>query len=131
MNRTRAFLLFAAIGLTPVALSYGAMPEVSLAWLFGIDAGDVNSSHIFRAVMGLYLGMIVFWVVGAIDSRLRLAALWSLAVFMLGLAGGRILSLVLDGFPHPLLFTYLVLEVVIGTVGLILIRRHGTGESPD
>jgi hypothetical protein len=35
-------------------------------------------------------------------------ALWSLVVFMFGLAAGRAASLVVDGFPHPLRFVYLV-----------------------
>ena len=123
MNITKAFLLFAAIGLTPIALGYGAMPGTSLQWLFGIDASSVNSSHIFRAVMGLYLALVLFWVAGAFNQRLQFAALWSLVVFMLGLAAGRILSIVLDGFPHPLLFIYLVLEVIMGIIGLALIRK--------
>jgi hypothetical protein len=126
MNLTKAFLLFAAVGLTPIALGYGAMPGTSLQWLFGIDASSVNSSHIFRAVMGLYLALVLFWIAGAINQRLQFAALWSLVVFMLGLAAGRILSLVLDGFPHPLLFIYLVLEVIMGIIGLALIRKAGT-----
>ncbi|MFM1891791.1 MAG: hypothetical protein RLZ44_868 [Pseudomonadota bacterium] len=123
MNLTKAFLLFAAIGLTPIALGYGAMPGTSLQWLFGIDAGSVNSSHIFRAVMGLYLALVLFWIAGAFKPKLQFAALWSLVVFMLGLAAGRILSLVLDGFPHPLLSVYLVLEVIMGLIGLALVRR--------
>jgi hypothetical protein len=126
VNLTKAFLLFAAIGLTPIALGYGAMPGTSLQWLFGIDASSVNSSHIFRAVMGLYLALAVFWVAGAFNSRLQFAALWSLVVFMLGLAAGRILSLVLDGSPHPLLLVYLVLEVVMGIIGLALVRKAGS-----
>ena len=127
MNLTKAFLLFAAIGLTPIALGYGAMPGTSLQWLFGIDASSVNSSHIFRAVMGLYLALVLFWVAGAFNPKLQFAALWSLVVFMLGLAAGRILSLTLDGFPHPLLFIYLVLEVIMGIIGLALIRKANVG----
>lgn len=126
MNPTKAFLLFAATGLTPIALGYGAMPGTSLHWLFGIDASSVNSSHIFRAVMGLYLGLVLFWIAGAFNHGLQLAALWSLAVFMLGLAAGRVLSLLLDGFPHPLLFTYLILEVIMGVIALVLIRKYKT-----
>lgn len=128
MNLSKAFLLFAAFGLTPIALGYGAAPDVSLQWLFGIDASATNLSHIFRAVMGLYLALVIFWVFGAMNSRIQLPALWSLTVFMFGLASGRILSLVLDGFPHPLLFVYLVLEVIMGVLGAILIKKHTLSE---
>jgi len=131
MNLTKAFLVFAAVGLTPIALGYGAMPGTSLQWLFGIDASSVNSSHIFRAVMGLYLALVLFWVAGAFNAKLQFAALWSLVVFMLGLAAGRILSLMLDGFPHPILFVYLVLEVTMGIIGLLLLRKSTASQQVD
>ncbi|GAL25761.1 hypothetical protein JCM19239_4248 [Vibrio variabilis] len=52
MTHTQKFLLLAAAGLTPIALSYGLMPNLSLPFLFDIDASATNVSHIFRAVMG-------------------------------------------------------------------------------
>lgn len=125
-----AFLVFTAIGLTPIALSYGLMPEASLSWLYGIDASAVNLRHIFRAVMGLYLGLIVFWVAGALIPSLRTPALWSLVVFAIGLALGRVLSLALDGWPHPLLFAYTILEFGFGAVGLLLLRRGAQPARP-
>jgi hypothetical protein len=48
--------------------------------------------------------------------------LWSLVVFMFGLAAGRVLSLLLDGVPHWLLVVYLFLEVAFGLIGLRLVR---------
>jgi hypothetical protein len=41
---------------------------------------------------------------------------------MLGLAAGRILSLILDGTPHWLLIVYAILEIVLG-LGAIAIYR--------
>jgi hypothetical protein len=122
VTRRSIFLIVAAVGLTPIALSYGLVPDVSLQMLFGIDASDTNTRHIFRAVMGLYLALVIFWVAGARNEALRVPALWSLVVFMFGLAVGRAASLVVDGFPHPLLFVYLVLEVLFGFAGLWLLR---------
>ncbi|MDD1827655.1 DUF4345 family protein, partial [Photobacterium sp. ZSDE20] len=71
------FLLVAACGLTPIALSYGLSPEVSLNFLFNIDATPINATHIFRAVMGLYFAMVLFWVLGAFYAKYRLHALYS------------------------------------------------------
>ena len=118
----RIFLLVTAVGLTPIALSYGLMPEKSLPWLFGIDASSVTTRHIFRAIMGLYLALIVFWLFGAFSPLLRVPALWSLVVFMIGLAIGRILSLLVDGWPHPLLFVYLILELAFAAFGWLVLR---------
>jgi len=123
MNICQMFLLIAAIGLLPIALSYGLIPQKSLSYLFGISVSDPNSTHIFRAVMGLYLALIIFWLIGTFKVQVRQAALYSLIVFMFGLAAGRILSLIIDGMPHWLLFVYLVLELVFGVLGMLLIKK--------
>lgn len=117
------FLVLTAVGLVPIALSYGVVPTKSLPWLFDIDGGGVNTRHIFRAIMGLYLALAAFWVSGALKPSLRSPALWSLVIFMIGLALGRVLSLILDGWPSPLLVAFLVLEVIFGYVGWRLLNR--------
>ncbi|MGR5141079.1 DUF4345 domain-containing protein [Photobacterium sp. DNB23_23_1] len=120
------FLLVAACGLTPIALSYGLSPEVSLNFLFNIDATPINATHIFRAVMGLYFAMVLFWVLGAFYAKYRLHALYSLVIFMLGLAAGRLTSIIFDGMPHWLLFIYLLLEIGFGVVALKMINLETT-----
>jgi hypothetical protein len=123
MNIRQIFLLVTAIGLTPIALSYGLVPQKSLSYLFDISVSNINGSHIFRAIMGLYLALLSFWIVGAFKVQLRQAALYSLVVFMLGLALGRVLSLVVDGMPSLLLIGYLGLELIFGILGLILLKK--------
>ena len=121
--KTRSFLIFCAVGLVPIALGYGAKPSVSMDALFGITVDSTNLTHIMRAVMGLYLGMVVFWLWGAFNSSMEGPALVACAVFMLGLAAGRILSFVMDGLPHWLLIVYAMLEIVLGTIAIPLSRR--------
>jgi hypothetical protein len=123
MNIRQIFLLVTAIGLTPIALSYGLVPQKSLSYLFDISVSNINGSHIFRAIMGLYLALLSFWIFGAFKVQLRQAALYSLVVFMLGLALGRVLSLVVDGMPSLLLIGYLGLELIFGILGLILLKK--------
>jgi hypothetical protein len=120
--KTRAFLLFCAVGLVPIALGYGAKPSASLDILFGITVDTTNLTHIMRAVMGLYLGMVVLWVWGAFNKQMTAPALVSCAVFMLGLAAGRILSLIVDGMPHWLLVVYAVLEIVLGLAAIAIYK---------
>lgn len=122
----RAILLVSAIGLLPIALSYGAAPGSMVQQLFGFPADSVNAAHIFRAVMGLYLGMITLWLAGFIRPRFAPAALLSLIAFMLGLATGRLLSFVLDGTPTPLLSAYFLLELTAGSLGIWSYRRIST-----
>ena len=116
------FLVVTAIGLTPIALIYGIAPEKTLPSLFGIDATGVDTRHIFKAFMGLYLALVGFWVAGAIKPELRYPALWSVFIFMVGLAFGRILSLVVDGWPSGLLMFYLLLEISFGAMGWWLLK---------
>jgi predicted membrane protein len=123
MNIRQIFLLVTAVGLLPIALSYGLMPRESLGYFLGISVSDTNSMNIFRAVMGLYLALALFWTIGAFKVQMRQAALYSLVVFMFGLAAGRILSLIIDGMPHWLLVVYLGLELGFGAVGMLLLRR--------
>ena len=129
MNIQQMFLLISAIGLLPIALSYGLMPQKSLNILFDITVSDINTTHIFRAVMGLYLSLIIFWLIGAFKEQARQAALYSLIVFMFGLAAGRVISIVIDGIPHWLLVVYLVLELVFGALGVILINKTSEAKS--
>ena len=125
-TKNRAFLLLCAVGLVPIALCYGAMPSVTLDALFSITVDTTNLTHIMRAVMGLYLGMVVFWLWGAFNSALTGPALAGCAVFMLGLAAGRALSFVVDGLPHWLLVVYAVLEIVLGLVAVMLYKGHSS-----
>ncbi|MEL7448443.1 MAG: DUF4345 domain-containing protein [Pseudomonadota bacterium] len=127
--KNRAFLIFCAVGLVPIALGYGAAPSVSLEGLFGIAVDTTNLTHIMRAVMGLYLGMAVFWVWGAFRPSMTGPALAGCAVFMLGLAAGRILSFVIDGMPHWLLVVYAGLEIVLGVVAVVLYSANDSSST--
>jgi len=129
-TKTRAFLIFCAVGLVPIALGYGARPSLTLDALFGITVDTTNLTHIMRAVMGLYLGMVVFWLMGAFRQSMARPALAACAVFMLGLAAGRLLSFLLDGMPHWLLIVYAVLEVVLGLIALTLFNGHNARGTP-
>ena len=42
----------------------------------------------------------------------------------LTLAIGRIISLIVDGMPSPMLLFYLVVELVVGTWGLFVLSRE-------
>lgn len=123
-NLQKVLLLFCAIGLIPIALSYGLVPEKTLTPLFGISVDNMNLTHIMRAVMGLYFGQIVFWFMGAFNPKLRRPALFVLTIFMLGLAFGRIISILLDGIPHWLLIVFLVLELTFGLTGLFILKKE-------
>jgi len=129
--KNRIFLIFCSVGLVPIALGYGAKPSVTLDAFFGITVDTVNLAHIMRAVMGLYIGMVVLWLWGAFSKPMEGPALVACAVFMLGLAAGRILSFVMDGLPHWLLVVYAVLEIVLGLIAVILYKGKISDRNPE
>ena len=129
-TKTRGFLIFCAVGLVPIALGYGANPSHTLDFLFGIKVDTTNLTHIMRAVMGLYFGMVALWLWGAFSRSIAGPALVACAVFMLGLAAGRILSFVMDGLPHWLLIVYAALEIVLGLIAVILCRGNRSEANP-
>ncbi|MGB6033739.1 MAG: DUF4345 family protein, partial [Bacteroidota bacterium] len=67
--------------------------------------------------------LMLFWTIGAFRVLVRQDALYSLIVFMFGLAAGRVLGLIVDGMPHRLLVVYLVLELGFCALGVLLVRR--------
>jgi hypothetical protein len=73
--------------------------------------------------MGLYIALLSFWIIGALRIQLRQAALLSLVVFMLGLAIGRVISLLVDGLPNWLLVVYMVVEFISAFIGLMLLKK--------
>jgi hypothetical protein len=119
---TKAYLLFIAIGLVPVALSYGANPAGVLPRLLKFNVEAPNETQVFRAVMCLYLATSAFWLMGALMPEWQRAALTWAVFFMLSLAAGRLISMALDGMPTAgVLNLYLAVELGAGALGLWLL----------
>ena len=123
MTRESLCLLLIAPGVLAVSLSYGLYPEITLKYLYDIEVNSANLANIFRAIMGLYIALSIFWVVGAFKKSLRLAALWSMTIFMTGIALGRILSILVDGYPDHIFLVYTLIEAVSAITGTVLIKH--------
>ena len=120
----KVFLLAAGVFLFPVALSYGVDPAVTIPQFMNFTVEGTDQTHIFRALMGLYLGMVTFCIIAAFRPEWqRVAVIWAV-FFAYSLALGRILSLIVDGMPSPILMFYLVVELTVGTVGLLILNRE-------
>lgn len=120
---TRFYLLFSAAGLFVIALSYGIAPATILPAALNVTVEGTDLTHIFRAITGLYLGMIVLWVLGAFWANLTWAAVIAEVTFMFGLALGRVVSIVIDGMPSMLLVVYAVLEIAMGLWGVLILKK--------
>jgi lipopolysaccharide export LptBFGC system permease protein LptF len=123
----RLYLLVVAVGLFPIALSYGVNPAAVLPKYMKISVEGTDQTEIFRAVMCLYLGMVAFCLIAAFvrPSWQHVAVIWTV-FFMFSLAIGRLISLVVDGVPSRILIVYLVVELAMGAIGLALLAREAT-----
>jgi hypothetical protein len=117
----RAYLLFMAIVLVPVALSYGIDPAGVLPRFLDIRVEGADQTQIFRALMCLYLAASAFWVIAAFKPDWqRIAAIWAIC-FCFSLALGRVISLIVDGPASRLLDLYLAMEIGGGLLGLVVL----------
>lgn len=117
----RAYLVFIAIALVPVALSYGIDPANVLPRFLNISVTGADQTQIFRALMCLYLACSLFWGIAAFrPAWQRVAVIWGI-FFMFSLASGRVISLFVDGPASRLLDFYLVVEILGGLTGLAVL----------
>ena len=124
----RLFLLFVAAILVPPALCYGINPAAVLPKSMTIAVVGTDQTEMLRAVMGLYLGMTIFCVIAAFTPSWRhVAAIWAV-FFLYSIAAGRILSPIVDGVPSPILLLYMAVEIIGGTLGLLVLARERRNE---
>ncbi len=127
MKKESIFLVIVAIGLIPLGITYGAHPSYSLLPISFLDEVEINSidqANIFSGIMGLYITMAIFWILGAFYKSLTIPALWSLIIFMTGIGAGRAISLLTDGMPSSPYLLFLLLEVVFASVGFMLVKTY-------
>ena len=122
MKKESFFLVFVAIGVFSVSLGYGFLPSLTMPFLYDIEVTNTNLLNILRAISGLYIALVTFWILGAYNSNLQLPALWSLTIFMTGLALGRVTSILIDGLPSSIFIFYLFIEIIFSLIGYALLK---------
>ena len=124
INRKNLHLTISAIILTSVSLAYGLSPRNILPGFFDFKVETIDLTHTFRATMGLYLGMAGLCVVGVFKPGQWRTATISNVFFMIGLALGRTISLVIDGIPSIYFLVGLVLELLLALWGIINLNNY-------
>ena len=122
MRIKQAYLILTFFVVAVLAALYGISPQWFARTFLGVAELDRNLAHILRAVMGLYLGMGLFWLFAASSSRHRNTAVLTTLIFAAGLASGRIISLFADGLPARLLVCCTVAELVIVPIAFWVYR---------
>ena len=124
MDLKKSLLIFSFCTITVIAMLYGVSP----AWFFQhflVDSQPpgIDQSHILRAVMMLYLSLGLFWLWAAFSEKYKDPGILVLCIFCGGLVAGRILSVVVDGVPSPILVLYIFMELSLVPVCIWLLRR--------
>ncbi len=125
MNKESLFLTLVAVGLIPLGITYGVHPSFNLLPISFLDEVEINSidhANIFSGIMGLYVTMAIFWILGAFNKSLTIPALWSLVIFTTGIGLGRAISMITDGMPSNPYLLFLLLEVIFALIGLMFIK---------
>ena len=119
---SKIHLIISVFIVTPTSIVYGFRPESQ----FNIHLNTIDEHNQFKAIMGLYLGFSVLWILGILKEKWLKTALITNVIFMLGLGFGRIISFFIDGTPT---FGYqfgIFAELFLGFYGLWVLANHCT-----
>jgi len=120
---TKIHLIISVGIVVPVSFFYGFNQSSQ----FDIHLNTIDEHNFFKAIMGLYLGFSILWILGVFKVNYLKIALVTNMIFMLGLGFGRLLSMTLDGVPT---FGYqfgTFAELFLGFYGLwVLLSHHAT-----
>ena len=122
MRIKQAFLILACVMVSIIALLYGVSPQWFARTFLGVVDLNLDVAHILRAVMGLYLGLGLFWLFAVSSSKHRNTAVLTTVIFAAGLVSGRMASLLSDGIPSPLLVFYTIIELALVPVAYWVYR---------
>ena len=116
-NISLIFSIFIAV---PIAFIYGFKPNL----LFDIQLQTIDEQNVFKAIMGLYLGFSLIWILGIFKNNVWQMAIVSNFIFMLGLAFGRTISMISDGIPSLIFVTGILGDVILGLYSFIIWKKQ-------
>jgi hypothetical protein len=102
---------------------YGGHPTYIMPELLGFEVLDLELKNMLRAVMGIYLGVGLYWIIGAFKPKIWYGATLCNVLFMGGISFGRIVSTVVDGV-SPLFTPALILELLFFGWGLYNLKKY-------
>lgn len=116
-------LLLSGFIVIAAGLVYGFNSPIIMPLTLGFEVEALSLKNIFWAIMGIYIGIGVFWLMGAFSRSLWKAATICNVLFMGGIALGRLISLSSDGI-HPTFIIATFLELTFMTWGLYNLKNY-------
>ncbi|EHQ02041.1 DUF4345 domain-containing protein [Gillisia limnaea] len=108
----------------PTAIIYGS-PTV-LPEHLDIKVETIDLSNMLKAVMCLYLGISLVWILGIWKTVYWKIATQLNILFMLSLASGRALSMITDGIPTGGYIFGIIAEFGIGLYSIYQLKKYTT-----
>ena len=106
----------------PTAIIYGS--PTMLPQNFDIEVNTIDLSNMTKAIMCLYLGISLVWILGIWKNEYWKSATQLNIVFMLSLAMGRVLSMILDGLPTGGYIFGVIAEFVLGIYSIYQLKKY-------
>ena len=110
----------------PTAIIYGS-PSILPKYL-NIKVNTVDFSNMLKAIMCLYLGISIVWILGIWKTQYWKIATQLNILFMLSLAIGRVLSMLMDGFPTSGYIFGIIAEFVLGFYSIFQFKKYSQNE---
>ncbi|MFF7986385.1 DUF4345 domain-containing protein [Streptomyces sp. NPDC007901] len=124
MSLKKMVLGSAGLGIAVIGLIYLLAPHLLLD-VYGVDIQSPSEANIFRSGSGsLFVAVAILFCLGASSPRYTRTSLITLFTFMSGLAVGRVVSIVVDGWPHALLIAVLVVEASYAGAAAYVLRAE-------
>lgn len=114
-------LLISVLIVVPTAIIYGT-PSV-LQEQLDIQVNTIDLSNMLKAIMCLYLGVSLVWILGIWRVIYWKTATQLNILFMLTLATGRFLSMALDGMPTIGYIFGIIAELLIGLFAIYQLNK--------
>ncbi len=108
----------------PTAIIYGSPSMLPQHLDIQVNTNDL--SNMLKAIMCLYLGISLVWILGIWKKEYWKMATQLNILFMLTLATGRVLSMLLDGFPTGGYIFGVIAEFVIGLYSIYQLKKYKT-----
>ena len=119
-------LLLSLSIVVPTAIIYGS-PSILPEYL-DIQVNTVDFSNMLKAIMCLYLGISIVWILGIWKTKYWKTATQLNILFMLSLAIGRMISILMDGFPTGGYIFGIIAEFVLGSYSIFQLKKYNQNE---
>ncbi|WP_046757207.1 DUF4345 domain-containing protein [Kordia jejudonensis] len=116
-------LIVSLLIVVPTAIIYGS-PSV-LPEHLNIQVKTIDLSNMLKAIMCLYIGISLVWIIGIWKAEYWKIATELNIVFMISLAIGRALSMVMDGLPTGGYVFGIIAEFVLGFYSMYQLKKYG------